>query len=304
MASDTNPFIKALFDFPSKKFIEHLEFPDNTRILFSGKFGIGKTIFLKHFFQEDTQNEVFKKGKYNSYHIYPVNYSIASNEDIFRYIKYDVITSMVLKDIKIEEKDFSYLNTLPDFAKKNLLKIFANLIYMVPKIGKDVFESFQKLNELKEAFYQYHKEVTKAEGDLLIGFLEQIEMEEGSIYKGDVITKLISSVLIRQREETKKDNVLIIDDLDRIDPEHIFRILNVFAAHLDAPAGLPNKLGFDKVIIVCDINNIKYIFRAKYGQQTDFSGYIDKFFSNEVFYFDNREILQSIAREAFFNVEI
>ena len=39
--------------------------------------------------------------------------------------------------------------------------------------------------------------------------------------------------LIDQLKKDGKKTVLIIDDLDRIDPEHIFRLLNVFAAHLD-----------------------------------------------------------------------
>jgi hypothetical protein len=97
---------------------------------------------------------------------------------------------------------------------------------------------------------------------------------------------------------------LIVDDLDRIDPEHIFRLLNVFAAHLDTCSEAPNKLGFDKIIFVCDINNLRNIFRAKYGTYTDFNGYIDKFYSCEVYRFDNRGILQKIAYEAFKNVEI
>jgi hypothetical protein len=55
---------------------------------------------------------------------------------------------------------------------------------------------------------------------------------------------------------------------------------------------------------VCDINNLRNIFAAKYGSQTDFNGYIDKFYSYEVFHFDNREVLKSIAMETFKSVDI
>ena len=48
---------------------------------------------------------------------------------------------------------------------------------------------------------------------------------------------------------------LIIDDFERIDPEHIFRILNVFSSHMEGDEN--NILGFDHVIIVGDIENIK-----------------------------------------------
>lgn len=80
---------------------------------------------------------------------------------------------------------------------------------------------------------------------------------------------------------------MVIDDLDRIDPEHIFRILNVFAAHFDKDAD-NNKFNFDKVIISCDIENIRRIFRNRYGMDADFNGYIDKFFSKGIFSFQNK----------------
>lgn len=53
-----------------------------------------------------------------------------------------------------------------------------------------------------------------------------------------------------------------------MDPEHIFRILNVFSAHfgddLDADFS-HNKFGFDKVLLLCDYDNIKNIYHHFYG---------------------------------------
>jgi hypothetical protein len=97
-------------------------------------------------------------------------------------------------------------------------------------------------------------------------------------------------VQLKSEGDNSKKVLLIIDDIDRIDPEHIFRILNVFAAHFDSPdyQTSENKFGLDKIIISCDINNIKNIFHHKYGTFVDFNGYIDKFCSKEVFYFDIR----------------
>lgn len=45
-----------------------------------------------------------------------------------------------------------------------------------------------------------------------------------------LIIGLVNSV---KRLNGNKVLVLVIDDLDRIDPEPIFRIVNVFFAHLD-----------------------------------------------------------------------
>lgn len=56
----------------------HLEI--NKRTILSAKFGDGKTTFLQEFFNQ-YEEELF------AITIRPVNYSIASNEDVFEYIK-------------------------------------------------------------------------------------------------------------------------------------------------------------------------------------------------------------------------
>src|SRR5690606_11957375 len=108
-----------------------------------------------------------------------------------------------------------------------------------------------------------------------------------------IIERKIQSLKVTKDNQTK-ETVLIIDDLDRIDPEHIFRILNVFGAHFENgqfesfSSYTCNKFNFDKVILVCDINNIRNIFHSKYGTATDFAGYIDKFYTHEIFEYDIR----------------
>lgn len=286
-----------LFSAPAESFSKHLVQKNNRRILFSGKFGIGKTYFLNYFFRTEVQQEVLRGQKYNVFHIYPVNYSIANNEDIFRYIKYDIISAMLLNGAPVQDSQYTFIDALPSYIQGNLDKVLTTLLYMIPKVGKDLYDSYNKLKELKEHFKQCAQ--IASEGDVLSDYLNLLEFKEGSVFENDAITKMISTILKRFKKDSGRENILVIDDLDRIDPEHIFRLLNVFAAHLDEGNGLSNKLGFDKVIIVCDINNVRNIFRAKYGVDTDFNGYIDKFYSIEVFHLDNTETLQDIAFEAF-----
>lgn len=80
---------------------------------------------------------------------------------------------------------------------------------------------------------------------------------------------------------------MILDDLDRIDPEHIFRILNILSAYFEKENN--NKFGFDTIILVADYTNLKHIFHHKFGREADFSGYIDKYFSISPYYFDNKK---------------
>lgn len=86
---------------------------------------------------------------------------------------------------------------------------------------------------------------------------------------------------------------MIIEDLDRIDPAHIFRILNVFSAHfdrygVDKTCG-DNKFCLDKIVTVCDINNIKKIYAHVYGDNTDFTGYISKFSNSKEYIYSLKD---------------
>src|SRR5690606_13843847 len=112
---------------------------------------------------------------------------------------------------------------------------------------------------------------------------------DGGIYEHDFYTELVKNMLKKYSETEEKENVLIIDDLDRMDPEHTFRILNVLSVNIDPihPVQNYNKFGFDKIIVVCDNMNLRRIFEHKYGKGVDYNGYIDKYYSDAPFYFDN-----------------
>lgn len=277
--------IKAeLFNQPNAEFTQHLNIPNNERIIFSARFGMGKTTFLKWFFEQDEN-----KKKYNLIHLFPVNYSVANNEDIFRYIKYDIIVELLKKGYEVEENDFHLSEVFKQFFKKNYDKIAASIIYMIPHLGKEVIDRYDRIKPLIDTFFEIQEKIQldNNPGDRLIQYLEKFEASEGNVFEDDIITQIIESILTKAKDGKQKENVLIIDDLDRIDPEHIFRLLNIFAAHFDRtnPTKSKNKFGFDKVIFVCDIENIREIFRHKYGLNVDFNGYIDKFFSNTVYNF-------------------
>ncbi len=74
--------IKIPIDTIKKEFDDFLNMGENSRVLFSGKFGIGKTHFLNEFFKE-------QKDLYEVFHLYPLNYQINSNDDIAALLKYD-----------------------------------------------------------------------------------------------------------------------------------------------------------------------------------------------------------------------
>lgn len=265
------------------KFEEHLEIKNNSRILFSGKFGIGKTNFLNKFFEN-------KKEEYEVFHLFPVNYQITSNENIIEFLKYDILVELVKKDKDIfknnNNEDVGMIEYIKkDFNMNSFLKnTVSQIIDPIPQIGKILGKPLKTTLEFDKKFQEFKK------GDS--GIIKQFLKENNT--ETDCLSQILKNKIINLKNE--KQSVLILDDLERIDPEHIFRILNIFSAHFDLRnEELPNKFGFDKIILVADIQNLKSIFHYRYGEQTDFNGYFDKFFSVEVFQFKNEEIITEVV---------
>lgn len=268
-----------------ERFSNHLNLLDNNQIIFSGIFGIGKTYFLKEFFKANSD-------KYELFLISPVNYSISNNDDIIDYIKYDIAFELLGKNISYEKTDYSEYLTAQFYLKDNFLDTMSLLAKSGGKIGKTFSEIYENLKKIVNNIKTHNSESQIDEKKELIDFLKELTNRDNSIYEENRITNLISG-LTQKLKENGKDVVLVIDDLDRLDPEHIFRILNVFACHFDLGNFSENKFGLDKVLLVCDIENIRNIFHSKYGVNVDFSGYIDKFYSREIFSFNNKEMVKS-----------
>lgn len=269
------------------KFEEHLNIKNNKRILVSGKFGIGKTYFLNEFFKN-------KKDKYECYHLFPINYQISPNDDIVEFLKYDILVEIIKKDKNIfsdndYKKFWNFHQLLYFWGKNNFREIFNTGLSLIPKLGRPL----RDISGLIENFWQFKKQVEQGEKETINEFIKEIG--EKKITEVDYLSEIIKRKIIEQKG-SERESVLILDDLDRIDPEHIFRILNVFSAHFDLEnkEELPNKFGFDKVIIVADFSNLESIFHHKYGKDTDSSGYFNKFFSVEIFQFKNEEIIAKI----------
>jgi hypothetical protein len=275
---------------PWQEFSHHISNPTNSKIFFSAPFGQGKTTFLNEFFRQQSKD-------YEVFRIFPVNYSVATNQDIFRYIKTDILFELVVdKNITFEKLEVSYLETIPTFVKKNADRILAPFLMLIPEVGKNLFAFYEKMKTVTDSFVEVHDKESAGDKTEVDVFLQGLFEQEGSIYEDNLITQIIRQQIKSIKEKTKKKTVLIIDDLDRLDPEHTFRILNIISAHYDSRNGDNlladyNKFGFDRIIVVCDIENIKNIFLHRYGTHANFSGYINKFYSTTHFEYDNKKVM-------------
>lgn len=278
-----------------KDLSQYLETTD--RIILSAKFGDGKTYFLDKF----TNDEKMKK-EYLFYTIYPVNYSVAPNEDIFEYIKRDIVLQLNEKELLDKIDLETLIDTAFNFSDFESLVSF--LLSFVPG-GEFYNKVFKKFCDKKK---EYDEKSHAAQE-----YLSSFSKFKGSIYENDGFTKLIKNALDWQKDDhvmngpnwKKKKPVLIVEDLDRLDPKHLFRILNVLSAHIDDvsnPNTVTNKFGFNNIILVMDYDTTKHIFHHFYGQEASYEGYMSKFLScqpfrhsiQQLFY---RNVLLQIASE-------
>lgn len=276
----------------SQRFLQFLEEANNSNIIFSGIYGIGKSYFINDFFNNQHSKE------YIPIILTPVNYSVASNEDIFEYIKSDILLQLLEKvpcdfnNIQITSSVATYF-----YIENNLDILIGNILSTAEKVCFKT-DIIHQLLKLRENIKKFQKEKSLSENAEVKSFMTKISQKLGSIYESNIITQIIQNLISNAKGEKGKEAILIIDDLDRIDPEHIFRILNILSVHDDFCRTNEHKFKFDKTILVCDIENIRKIFHAKYGADVDFSGYIDKFYSKEIFHFDNvNEIAKCIANQ-------
>lgn len=276
----------------SERFHQFLLEENNNNIIFSGIYGIGKSYFINDFFNNQHSEE------YIPIILTPINYSVANNEDIFEYIKADILLQLLEKvpcdfsNIQINSSVATYF-----YINNNLDILIGNILSTAEKVCFKT-DIIHQLLELRKNIKNYQKENSVSEDAEVKSFMEKLSQKQGSIYESNIITQIIQKLISNAKEESNKEAILVIDDLDRIDPEHIFRILNILSAHDDFCHTHEHKFKFDKTILVCDIENIRKIFHAKYGVDVDFSGYIDKFYSKEIFHFNNEdEIAKCIANQ-------
>lgn len=282
MDQDIIPIDDAISDF---KF--HLE--NHARTILSSGFGEGKTYFLNEC-KSSLDNFVFIT-------LYPINYQVISNEDIFDVIKRDILFQLFLNNILKPTQRISTKVAL-SFFLLNPCNYLEWIISSVSSLDYPELAAIKAISQATKFFKKAHNVFTEYCNKHNILENECIKLwdkvEKKGIYECDIVTKLISeSIANWKKANPNKRIVLLVEDLDRIDPAHLFRILNVLSAHIDYAYkfGISvstenidgNKFGFDNIVCVLDYDNLISIFRHFYGDGTSFEGYISKFLSKGYF---------------------
>ena len=268
----------------------------NCRCILSARFGDGKSFFLKEFKEKTSDKYIFLT-------IYPVNYQVAENKDIFEYIKRDILLQILMTsaiDLSDEKYSFAlrlwgFLNQKGNDLVSDIVELVATSLANIPQTRMTVLH-----NNITK-FKNFSKDINKSKSDSIESYLDEFTQQKGGIYEFDPISQIIYQLIKDIKDQNGKQVVLVIEDMDRIDPAHIFRILNVFSAHWDIRDyseqklidGDPlNKYNFDKILLVCHFQNIKNIFHHLYGELTDFTGYIHKFSTSTPYEYSLADVIE------------
>ena len=266
-------------------------FEANSRCVLSAPFGEGKSFFLNEFIKK-------KSSDYDFITLYPTGYQICDNKDVFEYIKRDILLALLALEPEL-------LNAMDKtdaaIIWESISECREDIVSCLPEINIGVHGTAGVTISMANIVNTVCKVVAKCKkkrrfgGNPIKDYFDSFEHNKGSLYEFNPISNMISSLIAARKKGSESSNprkvVLVIEDLDRMDPEHIFRILNVFSAHfgdnLDEDFSL-NKFGFDKVLLLCDYNNIKNIYHHLYGADADFCGYMSKFVAKGVFQYSLR----------------
>lgn len=265
-------------------------FQNNNRCILSAPFGEGKSYFLSRFIKE-------KATKYHFITLHPTNYQVCDNQDVFEYIKRDILLGLLTIS---PESLTSHGKSRIEIAWQALVQSKSELLACLPDINIGIASngitlSLSRVCSAISSIFQKHKELESINGNYIVEYFDNLEKTGKDIYEFNPISNLISNLIMEIKQQDTKI-ALVIEDLDRIDPAQIFRILNIFSAHFTQANGyddgITNKFGFDKILILCDFNNIEKIYHHLYGCDTDFNGYISKFCSNGIFDYSLRNRLK------------
>lgn len=289
------------------------------RTILSARFGDGKTYFINKFIENSDVLQEFKFLR-----IFPINYQVLDNKDVFEIVKRDILLQLIYNGMIPAEYDIPDNLLFQYYIQNKGISLAEDIISYLPsltacnepmgKVALLASGAVSLFSKIKDKFELYKDENSYAAA--IIKFLS--ETEKNYLIEEDLITCIIKDCINKYRDENAGKRVaLIFEDMDRIDPAHLFRIMNVLSAQMDysykygiqsdANSCSLNKFGVDNIVLVMDYGNLERLFAHFYGEDANFNGYIHKFTSSSIFKYSLKAqqynyVVEKIAEDTMFRV--
>lgn len=174
-----------------QRFEDHLLSHD--RVVLSAKFGDGKTFFLNKFKEKCKMDE---ESPFVFITLYPINYQVLENKDIFELIKHDVLLQILQAGIIDVNYEVTDRMAFEFYVQSHFCTVGESFFAMLKSCGADdmltkaffaAFKSVNWLKSLKDKVGEFKKEIDQA------AFLDNYlsTFDEDSVYENDIITKII-----------------------------------------------------------------------------------------------------------------
>lgn len=281
------------------------------RTILSAQFGDGKTFFVDKFMKSTRI-----KQKFLCLRIFPVNYQVLDNKDIFELVKRDILLQLIYHNMVPEDYEISKELALAFLIRNNGVGLVEDLLTSAAmcETGDSqsrVICSFvsRSVSLLKKFDKQFKALKSQDYANAILNYIEA--SNKNFLLEEDIITVIIRDCIDKYRKKHRSRRiVLFFEDMDRIDPAQLFRILNVLSAQMDyvykygvrpnVDARKMNKFGVDNIVLVMDYSNLRSIFTHFYGEGASFNGYIHKFTSSTYYTYSLKQqqyhyMIQQIA---------
>ena len=165
----------------------------NSRCILSAKFGNGKSYFINKFIEKYSDEYLFIP-------IYPVNYQVMDNKDIFELIKRDILIRLLSSDlINVENINFSTAFLCYHFFVNNTTDTILDTLELIPDMnlyGIDikVGNVIKKVRSIKEKYNAWKNEIAKTKSKMSDDYINHFNNLPGTIYEFDAVSQLNTSV--------------------------------------------------------------------------------------------------------------
>lgn len=276
---------------------------NNARTILSARFGDGKSFFLNRVIETSAEDTTYIV-------VHPVHYQVSDNKDIFELVKRDILLQMIGQGMIAEDYEITEDIILSFYLQHNTTDIAKNLLSSLFEVAPNIasaspvanclggfggiaFSSvISGINRLRTGYKSFKDKLSINTDDTVLEyFFQNTDKLKNSPIESDAITAIIRENIKKWKEKENKRVVLVFEDMDRLDPAHLFRIMNVLSAQIDAnctidehnSGEMQNRFGVDNVVLILHYDNLKSIFHHIYGAETNFKGYIHKFAPKEYF---------------------